>query len=146
MRASSQVQYAIYGIFDLAYHGTDGPIPIQAVGARQGIPARYLEHIFQRLRRAGLIRARRGPGGGYQLCRLPSEISVADVIEAVQGELLARPTASEPSSEDAPVFVWADLEQGLRDAWSRRTIADLCRQASELGLPRRAAKPVSYQI
>ena len=145
MRASNQVQYAIYGVFDLAYHGADGPIPIQQVGERQGIPARYLEHIFQRLRRAGLITARRGPGGGSQLGRTPAEISLADVVEAVQGDLLARPSLGEAPA-NAPEFVWSELSEVLRESLSQKTIADLCRRAAEQGVERRAGKPASYQI
>ena len=145
MRATSQVQYAIYGLFDLAYHGGSGPISIQEVGARQGIPARYLEHIFQRLRRAGLISARRGPGGGYQLDRAASEITLADVIEAVQGTLLARPSAPE-SAEGSPAFVWDDLDRRIRRGLSALTIADLCREAADHGVERRATAPASYQI
>ena len=145
VRASNQIQYAIYGVFDLAYHGATGPIPIQEVGNRQGIPARYLEHIFQRLRRAGLIRARRGPGGGYQLGRPAGDITLADVIEAVQGDLLARPALPEAPS-GAPTFIWGELAGDLRHSLSRHTIADLCRQAAEQGVERRAAEPASYQI
>ncbi len=70
MRATQQLQYAIYGVFDLAYNGGPRPTRIQEVAERQGIPTRYLEQIFQKLRRAGLVESKRGPGGGYFLARL----------------------------------------------------------------------------
>ena len=67
MRLSLQVRYAICGVFDLAYHAGDAPVQIRVIGERQAIPPRYLEQIFQRLRRARLVTSKRGPGGGYTL-------------------------------------------------------------------------------
>ncbi len=89
VRATQQLKYALYGIFDLAVYGGRGPVSLHEIGERQGIPSRYLEQIFQRLRRAGLVSSKRGPGGGYLLAAPPHEISVADVIVAVQGALLS---------------------------------------------------------
>jgi len=85
---TQQLRYSIYGIFDLAYHGDEKPIRIEEIGRRQDIPPRYLEQIFQRLRRAGLVVSKRGPGGGYLLARSPDEITLADVVTAVQGAVL----------------------------------------------------------
>ena len=146
MRASQQLKYAIYGVFDLAYHGADRPVAIQEIGVRQAIPVRYLEQIFQKLRRGGLVVSKRGPGGGYQLARPAPEISLADVITVVQGVLLARPEPSDGESEDSPDFVWAQIQEGLERALETRTIADLCREAADRGIERAAAEPAMYQI
>ena len=87
MRLSLQAQYAVCGVFDLAYNGGDQPVQVRVIGERQQIPARYLEQIFQRLRRAKLVQGKRGPGGGYVLARPAGEITLRDVIEAVEGPL-----------------------------------------------------------
>ena len=146
MRASQQLKYAIYGIFDLAYHGADGPMPIQEIGSRQGIPPRYLEHIFQRMRKADLIVSKRGPGGGYRLKRPAAEIRLSEVVRAVQGDVLARPADSASAGPDAPVFVWEKLEAGIEQALSAWTVGDLCRIAASHGIERRDAKAGAYQI
>ena len=87
MRLPIRVQYAICGSFDLAYNGGGEPVQIRVVSERQAIPERYLEQIFQSLRRAGLIRGKPGPGGGYLLARPAAEISVLAIIEALEGPL-----------------------------------------------------------
>jgi len=102
MRATQQLKYAIYGIFDIAYNGGDRSVSVVAIGARQGIPPRYLEQIFQKLRRAGLVTSKRGPGGGYQLSRSPETISLADIVYAVQGQLLALPGNGATEDQGGP--------------------------------------------
>ena len=146
MRATQQLKYAIYGVFDLAYHGASRPIRIREIGERQQIPARYLEQIFQRLRRAGLVVSKRGPGGGYQLGRSAGELTIADVITAVQGELIAGPDEDGSASGDSPAFVWGLLHARLQGALDGITIADLCREAAERGISRADAEPATYQI
>jgi Rrf2 family protein len=146
VRATQQLKYAIYGVFDLAYHGANRPIRIQEIGERQQIPARYLEQIFQRLRRAGLVVSKRGPGGGYQLGRSPGEVTLADVITAVQGELIAGPEGEAGDAGDSPAFVWDLLHASLQGALDAITIADLCREAAERGVTRADAEPATYQI
>ncbi len=146
MRATHQLKYGIYGIFDLAYHGTRRPIPIQEIGERQGIPTRYLEQIFQRMRRAGLVVSKRGPGGGYALARPPEEISLADVVVAVQGVLISRSVESGDVPRECPSFVWTMLDADLDGALSARSVADLCREAARRGVDRAAVEPAMYHI
>jgi Rrf2 family iron-sulfur cluster assembly transcriptional regulator len=85
MRLSLQVQYAICGLFDIAYNGEGGSVQVRLIGERQQIPTRYLEQIFQRLRRARLVHGKRGPGGGYTLARAPDSISIHDIVTAASG-------------------------------------------------------------
>jgi Rrf2 family protein len=145
MRASQQLRYAIYGVFDLAFHGGDRCVALQEVGTRQAIPARYLEQIFQKLRRAGIVHARRGPGGGYRLARSAEWITLADLVVAIQGRALRRtdPDAAHPASPD---FVWEQLEAELCESLSRRSIADLCRDAAARGMERTGGEPEMYEI
>jgi Rrf2 family protein len=145
MRATQQVRYAIYGIFDLAYNGGAGPVPLALVGKRQAIPSRYLEQIFQKLRRAGLVKSKRGPGGGYQLARKPDAIRLGDVVRAVQGAALAR-TDLAASPATSPEFVWSLLSDDVSGALDARSIGDLCREAVARGVARSSGEPASYEI
>jgi Rrf2 family iron-sulfur cluster assembly transcriptional regulator len=144
MRVSSQVRYAICGVFDLAYNGQGEPVQVRVIGERQRVPVRYLEQIFQRLRRAGLVAARRGPGGGYRLARAASEITLRDVVEAVEGPIAservgagarARRAAGMPSPYE-PAFLWAPLSSRLGDALAEVTLETLCRDAARAAVRR----------
>ncbi len=150
VRLSLQVQYAICGIFDLAYNGEGEPIQIRVICERQGIPARYLEQIFQRLRRAQLVASKRGPGGGYTLARAPSEITLRSVVEAVEGpldEVLAM-TASQGSSADGyrPEFLWRDLAARFAAALDETTLEALCREAARHDIRRAHPEAPMYFI
>ncbi|MEE9282421.1 MAG: Rrf2 family transcriptional regulator [Myxococcota bacterium] len=146
MRATQQLKYALYGVFDLAYNGQDAPVPLQVIGERQGIPTRYLEQIFQRLRRAGLVRSKRGPGGGYLLASPAHEISIADVVVAVQGALLSMARSEADGGAATPGFVWERIDESLRQALGACTIADLCREAEERGVERASEHSLMYEI
>ncbi len=146
MRATQQLKYAIYGVFDLAYNGSARPVRIEEIGARQQIPARYLEQIFQRLRRAGLVTSKRGPGGGYRLGRRPDEITLADVALAVDGEVLTPLESDGAECRASPAFLWDELRDTLDRALRGATIATLCQEAARRGTPRADAEPVMYDI
>src|SRR5258706_14231183 len=124
MRAAQQVRYAVYSVLDLAYNGGARPVPLVDVGRRQAIPARYLEQIFQKLRRAGLVTSRRGPRGGYQLARRPDEIALHDVVRAVQGSVLALPELDKERGGLAPDFVWGLIRVWVGQALARHRNAD----------------------
>jgi Rrf2 family iron-sulfur cluster assembly transcriptional regulator len=83
MRLTTRGRYAVTSMLDLALHEGQGPIPLAGISARQDISLSYLEQLFSQLRRGGLVRSVRGPGGGYHLGKAPAQISVAEVIEAV---------------------------------------------------------------
>jgi len=83
MRLSTKGRYAVTAMLDLAIHHAEGAITLSDISEAQGISLSYLEQLFARLRKNGLVEGIRGPGGGYQLSRPPSEISVADVIDAI---------------------------------------------------------------
>jgi Rrf2 family protein len=149
MRLSRQVQYALCGIFDLAYNGAGGPVPVQTIGERQRIPHRFLEQIFQRLRKADLVAGRRGPGGGYVLTRSPEKISLREVIEAIEGPfVLANSVNVEdwPESSHRPDFLWADLRERMGEMLSGITISDVCREAARRSIVRRLPDGLDYQI
>lgn len=83
MRLSTKGRYAVTAMLDLALNGTDGPVTLADISENQGISLSYLEQLFAALRNKGLVRGVRGPGGGYYLGREADDISIADVICAV---------------------------------------------------------------
>ncbi|MGH8604773.1 MAG: Fe-S cluster assembly transcription factor [Gammaproteobacteria bacterium] len=83
MRLTTRGRYGVTAMLDLALHQERGPITLADISARQGISLAYLEQLFVHLRRQGLVQSLRGPGGGYRLGRAAGQISVADVISAV---------------------------------------------------------------
>ncbi len=87
MKLTTKGRYAVTAMLDLAIEQTQGPIPLADIAERQVISLSYLEQLFAKLRRCQLVRSVRGPGGGYLLTRPPAEISVADVIRAVDDNL-----------------------------------------------------------
>ncbi len=83
MRLTSKGRYAVTAMLDVALNSETGPVPLADISERQGISLSYLEQLFARLRRNGLVSSVRGPGGGYLLGKEPSAISVGTVISAV---------------------------------------------------------------
>ncbi|HHC72898.1 MAG TPA: Fe-S cluster assembly transcriptional regulator IscR [Thiotrichales bacterium] len=83
MRLTTKGRYAVTAMLDLAIHYDNGPISLADISERQGISLSYLEQLFTKLRRAGLVKSTRGPGGGYSLSRPADQVVVADVITAV---------------------------------------------------------------
>ena len=83
MRLTTKGRYAVTAMLDLAINYSEGPITLSDISKRQGISLSYLEQLFSKLRKRGLVDSARGPGGGYRLSRDAGEISVAEVISAV---------------------------------------------------------------
>jgi Rrf2 family protein len=92
MMFSTKAEYGVRVMVHLAREGEDhddaAPIPLGAIADAEGLPLAYLEHLVQRLRRAGLVESRRGAHGGYSLARPPSEVTMAEVVEALEGEIV----------------------------------------------------------
>jgi Rrf2 family protein len=157
VRWSFQIQYAICGVFDLAYNGQGEPVQVRVIGERQEIPTRYLEQIFQKLRRAGLVASKRGPGGGYTLARPASEITLRHVVEAVRKAegRAARPREGNPRGSRAqsdsgegfgPTFLWSDLANRFDAVLEETTLEDLCRDAARHQVPRAESDAPMYFI
>lgn len=139
MKFSLQVQYAICGVFDLAYNGRGDPVQVRVIADRQTIPTRYLEQIFRRLRQAEIVTSKRGPGGGYSLARPPREITLRDVIEAVEGPLeraLEMDAVEASPNRLRPTFLWGDLAERLGAALAETTLEALCREAARADVER----------
>ena len=87
MKLSSRGRYSVRAMFDIAFHGEGAAAQIKDIAERQGIPPRFLEQIFQDLKRAGLVSSKRGPRGGYHMTRPARDISVGEIVRAVEGPM-----------------------------------------------------------
>jgi Rrf2 family protein len=130
VRISVKTDYAIRAAAELAVLGQDGPVKAQLVGARQDIPLKFLLNILGDLRRAGVVRATRGVNGGYQLARAADDITLAEVIRAVEGPLAnvheSRPEELSYSGPSEPLKdVWIAVRASLRSVLEHVTVGDL---------------------
>ena len=131
MRTTAKADYAVRAAVELAAAG-DGPVSTERIAEAQGIPANFLENILVDLRRAGVVESRRGAAGGYLLARPAAEISIADVIRAVEGPLAnvrgISPDALEYEGSAARLRdVWVALRASVRSVLEQVTLADVAR-------------------
>lgn len=149
MKLSNKGRYALQAVFDLAYHNAGRAAQIRDICDRQAIPARFLEQVFRDLKRAGLVRSKRGPRGGYELARDASTLRVGDVVRAIEGPIsLAQIDGRSLGSSSGEVLreVMSMLSQRIESALDELTIADLCTRAERLGLARAAGARYVYAI
>jgi Rrf2 family protein len=129
VKVSAKADYAVRAAVELAASG-EGPVKGDRIAAAQQIPPNFLENILADLRNAGLVASRRGAEGGYWLARPAAEISVADVIRAVDGPLAAvRGQRSEQVTFEGSAAsmrdVWVAVRASLRNVLERVTLADV---------------------
>jgi len=129
MRLTTKGRYAVTAMLDLAIHRDQGPITLSDISSRQGISLSYLEQLFSKLRRNGLVDSARGPGGGYRLSRAASEIAVAEVITAVDESVDATRCKGEKNCQDAHACLthelWSELSQQILDFLGSITLAQV---------------------
>lgn len=130
MRISAKTDYAVRAAVELAAVTDDHPLKSERIATAQGIPLRFLENILVQLRQGGIVVSRRGAEGGYRLAQPPSEITVADVIRAIEGPLASvrdvRPEELEYEGVAAPLReVFVALRMNMRAVLESVTIADI---------------------
>lgn len=127
MRPGSKGRYAVAAVLDLARQAADRPVPLVEIARRQDISLSYLEQLFAHLRRAGLVRAMRGPGGGYLLNREPQRIAIADILDAVEAERPIRGSdrASVSSDRAYDEDLWQALDLHVRGFLQGVTLQDV---------------------
>ncbi len=129
MRLTTKGRYAVTSILDLALNQDKGPIPLAGISERQDISLSYLEQLLAQLRRRGLVQSVRGPGGGYHLGKAASDISVAEVIEAVNETTDATRCQGAGDCQKGETclthHLWMDLSDQIRDFLGDITLADL---------------------
>ena len=144
MRLSTKSRYGVRALFDIAYHSRGLPTPIKEISRRQEVTPRYLEQIFQRLKKAGIVKSVRGPKGGYYLSRKPEEVMVSDIIramgESIEPIFCARPLKGRKrcrrESKCAAQVVWSEAGRRLVEYLNSVSLAGMCKMARELGVER----------
>lgn len=134
MRLTTKGRYAVTAMLDLAVHHSDGPVALADISERQGISLSYLEQLFAKLRKTGLVASTRGPGGGYNLNKDAAEIAVADVIAAVDEAVDATRCGGSKNCQGEVRCLthdlWEDLSEQIRNFLSGVSLADLVNRHS----------------
>ncbi len=130
MRISAKADYAVRAVVELAADDGEKPVKAERIATAQDIPLNFLENILGELRHAGLVRSHRGAEGGFRIARPPEEITVADVIRAVEGPLASvrggPPEDASYSGAATPLpRVWIAVRVNLRRVVEQVTIADI---------------------
>lgn len=125
MRMSSKGRYAVVAILDVAENAGPRPVSLADVAVRQRISLSYLEQLFAMLRRAGLVAASRGPGGGYRLQRPAGEITVGQVFQAVEDGNGSAENGARDWSEGPAAGLWEALDAHVDRFLAKVTLADL---------------------
>lgn len=115
MRLTTKGRYAVTAMLDLAFHSQIKPVTLTDIAARQTISLSYLEQLFARLRRAGMVKGVRGPGGGYKLCKKASDINIADIISAVDETIDSTKCGGEANCQKDQACLTHDLWMGLSE-------------------------------
>lgn len=144
MRLSTKSRYGLRALFDIAYHAENRPVQIQDIARRQEISPRYLEQIFQNLKRAGLLKSKRGPRGGYIIAKPLKDVTVKDIVKATEGDLLLvdctpgkRKRKKSPCSFDGTCVtqtVWTEASRRLESLFSEISLELLCERGESMGL------------
>jgi Rrf2 family cysteine metabolism transcriptional repressor len=130
---TSKSPYAVRALAELARTGSAAPVPIGEIARRRDIPVQFLEGLFATLRRAGILQSQRGVKGGYSFARQPEDVTVLDVVEALEGRL-----GSDAATDTAEV--WTEAIDALRLKLKAITIAEVAQREA------RAAGASMYYI
>ena len=141
MKLTTKGRYAVTALLDLALHDGDGPVCLSEIAARQDISLPYLEQLFTRLRRRGLVTSTRGPGGGYNLGKGPADIRVADIISAVDESFDATRCGGERDCHGGKSCLthelWENLSHEIHRFLQSVSLEELMRSAAVRGVAER---------
>ena len=155
MRLSTKSRYGLRALFDMAYNSGTLPVQIKDISRRQDISPRYLEQIFQSLKRAGILKSKRGPQGGYFLAKKPDQITVREILQAAEGDTFlvdclngnkSKKKACPFDSECVTQTVWMEATQKLNEFLSQMTLKTLCERGQSMGVKREQDHRFTYYI
>jgi Rrf2 family protein len=143
VKVSTRGDYASRALLSLALHQEEtGPTSVRDLAERTGLPQPYLEQILLALKGAGLVRSKRGVGGGYVLARSPEEITLGQIVSAVDGPISAGDFglphtngACDHEGQCALLDVWSEVGQRMRSELDSYTLADMVERATGLRAP-----------
>ncbi len=133
-KVSSKGRYAVKAVYELALHVGRGPLTVGSIAHAQNIPEQYLEQLMPSLKRAGIVHGMRGAQGGYQLAGRPDQVSVRDVVQAVEGRIVVADCAGVEGSGCAETNwcigpdVWVRVQEAVDEAMSEITMEQLLRE------------------
>ena len=159
MKLSTKGRYAVTAMFDVAIHDSEGPVSLSDISTRQAISLSYLEQLFGRLRRNGLVSSTRGPGGGYKLAHAADQIAISDIVSAVDETVDATRCGGNADCQNHERCLthelWEDLNAQihtflsditLADAINRRRVTEVAeRQDRQLGRDRLEEQRIEFQ-
>ena len=129
MRLTTKGRYAVTAMLDLALHKNQGPVSLSDISSRQAISLSYLEQLFSKLRRSGLVSSVRGPGGGYELKRGSGEIFIAQIIDAVDESIDTTKCQGAGDCQGGETclthYLWEDLSEQIHTFLESISLADL---------------------
>ncbi len=133
MRVSQRVTYGIMAAVDLAMHVQhDVPVQARAIARHQGIPIRFLEQVLHSMKKAGLVDSIRGAQGGYRLSRKPGDLSIADIMEALDGPVFHQSFSDSPGNATRATrpdlllgHVWDEVQRAERNVLEKITVDQL---------------------
>ncbi|MEI8354914.1 MAG: Rrf2 family transcriptional regulator [Deltaproteobacteria bacterium] len=155
MRLSTKSRYGLRALFDMAYNAGTLPVQIKDISRRQEISPRYLEQIFQSLKKAGILKSKRGPQGGYYLARRPDQITVKEIIDAAEGDTLlvdclhekkGKKTTCQFEANCVTQTVWQEATERLNDYFSQTTLKSLCERGQAMGVKKEQDHRFTYYI
>ena len=152
VKLSNKGRYAVRALFDIAFYNDGQPTQVKDIAEREAIPARFLEQIFQDLKRAGLVASKRGPSGGYSLARPATAIGLGDVVRALEGPITLGDGEANVRGRSAPdarrvvQVALDDLSGKVEACFDAVSVADLCARAEELGVRRPGSQRSVYVI
>jgi len=156
MRLSTKSRYGLRALFDIAYNSGPLPAQVQDISRRQEISPRYLEQIFQSLKRAGILKSKRGPQGGYILAKPLDKITVKDVVVATEGDMMlvdCSPGGKRKKKCDCTFdgtcvtqTVWTEASQLLHELFDSISLQTLCERGQTMGVKRQQDHRFNYFI
>lgn len=147
MKLTTKGRYAVTAMLDLALHAGDGPVSLAEISQRQEISLSYLEQLFSRLRRSGLVASTRGPGGGYRVARDLDEVAVSEIVTAVNESVDATQCSGRQDCHSQGRCLthdlWEDLSAQIENFLSGVSLKDLIdrRQVSVITVPPESIRP-----
>lgn len=138
MKISTKGRYALEALTDLVMHTDAGFMNVSAIASRRGLSSNYLEQLFRTLRNAGLLESARGPTGGYRLSKNPDEISVLDVLTAMEGDVFEINCHDDPfyscpfEGKCAAHLVWDSIRSEIVSVTGGVSLMDIARQSKKV--------------
>ena len=151
MILTKMTRFGTRAVFDIAYNSSGLPVQVKDIAHRQELPLKFLEQIFHKLKKADFINSVRGPGGGYELTKDPSEITVGDIVKAIDEPLdlvccVSDTEACGRGEQCVTRPIWQETSKRIKEYLDTVTIADLCEDAQKKGVKKDSNHHFDYSI